>query len=191
MGAAPPLLSGSSIHSLFPIRHYASTSELIWSVFVCPPLLPPRPHGNRLANPNFSFTERVFSWRVSRSYLRSQFLPPTYYTWIAFAFDASNLHRDIRLPPFLEPSLILPFLQRSLSPPPPPFLVQSTTQNANRYRILSNSSCVRMRRAGVVCADIHKPLRSFFPFFVPRTAITYCSCVKLSPHSFFYPVVLL
>ena len=44
--------------------------------------------------------------------------PSTYHTWIAFAFDASNLHRDIRLHlPSWNPSLTPPFLQRSLSPP--------------------------------------------------------------------------
>jgi hypothetical protein len=179
-----------------PIRHYASTTELIWLVFAYHPPDPPTfpfrglTETDRLTLAFLSFTERVFLGALSRSYLQSQlFSPPAIVHGFAFAFCASDRHyRDNRLstsPPRTLYSSIPPFLQRPLPPPLAiPLPARPPMQNANKYRILSRRFVCDVSRA-----DTHKPQRSLFSFSIPKVsvnAISHCSYVELSPHPPFF-----
>ena len=126
----------------------------------CPTYL--RPCGNRSADSGL-FYRKGFSWRISRSYLHSQFFFPLPIVRGLRLLSISLRQSSIPPPPGTLSSSIPPFLKRSVPVRPHrPLLAEPPTQSANRYRTRLGGLC-----GWVACRYTSIP-RSLFRFFFPK-----------------------
>ena len=185
MGTAPSFLSGSSIHSLFPIRHYASTSKLIWLVITT--------HLSSSANPKFFVHRKGFfldalsrsicnhnSFPLHQSYMDLRLLPtlPTF-TSVTTVYFPPHLEPFTRQPRLSFNDLCLP---RAL-PPPLPDRRPNMQIGIEFFSGGSSRWC---------CVSIYiNPNVPFFRFQSVDNCYYSCSYVEHSPPSFFYPAVIL
>ena len=146
--------------------------------FTYPPIL--RPHRSCSANPCFCFTERVFLGAYLVCICNHNSFPSTYRTRIAFAFYASDFHRNnVYLP-------LYPSTCPSFNDPYPP---QNHRRKVQIGIDVSGGSCACANMVCGCCVPMYITLNVLSFLFVPRVsiaAIRYCSYVELSPPFLFF-----